>query len=68
MKKRLHSQMYSENDFVVHTGLASKSSFCRYGASVTFSDEPDFLYYYSICNDGKIIQDGYTGLSSKHIE
>lgn len=45
----IHTKMYSEQDFIVNTGLASKSSFCRYGASVTFTDEPKTLYYYSVC-------------------
>lgn len=65
----IHTQRYSEKDFIVNTGLTSKSSFCRYGASVTFSDEPTTLYYYSICKDGKIPQDSYSGsVTPKHYE
>lgn len=58
--------MYADGDFTVGKGLASKSSFCRYGTSVTFADEPDVLYYYSICKDGTIIQDGYSSTAARH--
>lgn len=40
---------------------------CKYGALLTFVDDPLTQYSYSVCS-GKVIQDGYTGQDPKHLE
>ncbi len=39
-----------------------------YEVSITFTDEPEANYYYSIDNDEKVRQRGYGGNALKHIE
>ncbi|MBT2284124.1 DUF3139 domain-containing protein [Paenibacillus polymyxa] len=65
----LQVKNYKEEDIYSISGTYSlKSNKCPYGANVTFTDEQEEFYYYSICTDNAIIQTGYSSSTPKHLE
>lgn len=60
---------YSPEEMIEVTGNYSfKSSEAPYGASVTFADDPNNKYHYSLFKDGHIEQYSYSGDNPIHLE